>query len=108
MSTPQAIAGDDPARCYDRIIAVAAAELGNALRASPWSSSVAVWAIPTTNERKGRLVVGSETPAVPPGVWPVVVWPSDNGASLHRSWSSVPFSAMQSILWHACRRQPIL
>jgi hypothetical protein len=93
---------------YDDMIERAAFQLEAAMRATASPSSVTVWAIPTTRERDGRLVVGSNVPEVERGVWPVVVWPSDNGASGHHSWATVQASALRSILHRAAGRQPIL
>lgn len=35
------------------------------------------------------------------------VSPSDNGASTYRRWCDVPFSALESVLFHAMKTAPI-
>lgn len=92
---------------YRTMTETAARELESAMRAAARRgdpSSVALWSVPTTPERQGALVVACAMPA--PGAR--VVRPCDNNASTWRSWREAPFSAYAHILWHACRREPIL
>jgi hypothetical protein len=89
---------------YRAMVRAAAGELERAIRAAPFGSRIYVWSIPTSEERNGALVAGAE----PPEPFARCVRPSDNGASTWERWESVPYSAMESILWQACRREPIL
>ena len=89
---------------YRDMVRAVAGELERALRRAPYGSRIYVWAVPTTEERNGALVAAPDAPE--PGAR--IVRPSDNGASTWERWECAPYSAFESILWQACRREPIL
>lgn len=90
---------------YDTMIADAAGRLETALRANS-GRQVYVWAIPTTPERDGELVVSLDGDA------------EERRAQEHRAhvvrpmraqrWEVVPYSRLYASLWDACRSEPIL
>lgn len=90
---------------YDRHIDACAASLVAAMRRNMTRPYVV--AVPTKGAAEpGRLCVISETEPVPAGG--AIVRPCDNRASLHTDWRTVPYSDVRHVLWHACRREPIL
>jgi hypothetical protein len=94
---------------YDDIVTKAAVEMVKAMREIGCVSSglmPTVYAVPTTEERDGEVVVVPHGYPAPLGG--VVVRPNDNGASAHTTWFTTPYDSVWSILWHALRIQPIL
>jgi hypothetical protein len=63
-------------------------------------TNVAVYVIPSNGPVAGKLVLATE---LPDGATDVVRFPSQGSRVM-----SVPYSHLQSLLWHACRRFPIL
>lgn len=93
---------------YHDMIAKAAAEMRSALATAPLESEITLWAVHTTEEHDGFLSVGTEPPAVPHRRLPANIRPCDNHASGYFKWAAVPYSAIQQIMYQACRREPIL
>lgn len=96
-------------KTYNSIVTKAAEELIDAMYLASRQGSYdmpTVYAIPTTKETDGKVVV------VPPnGPAPengVLIMPNANHASLHTSWYTTPYDHVRSILWQALRNQPIL
>ena len=94
---------------FDQIVTEAAAEMLKAIQKPECLASGAmptVYAVPTTEDEDGRVVVvGYGFPAPRGGV---LVRPNDNHASTHRGWNTVPYTYLSGILREALRIQPIL
>jgi hypothetical protein len=96
-------------KAYIKIVIEAADQLVKEMLATGAVGSGAmptVYAVPTTDEEDGRVVVvpyGGEAPARG-----VVIMPNANHASLHKSWYTTPYGDVSSILLQALRNQPIL
>lgn len=98
------MAKNDP---YTAIVDTAAAELERLVRTACFSGHMpTVYAVPTTEDEDGRVVV--VMPGQPAPERGVAIMPNNNHASVHTSWYSVEYSAMRHILWQALRNQPIL
>lgn len=100
---------------YMQMIQKAAADLAAMQKRIQGRCDCVVWAIPTFGSENGQIVilpadVELDTACYkrPPGYMPRVIRPSDNGASTHISWRTVPYDAQFGILYHALRREPIL
>lgn len=91
---------------YKTMIAQCALHLEQAMREAPFGVNPYVLAIPTTETQNGKLIVKYDNQDFPPEAR--IVRPCDNGASAHHKWLTVPFSGLFTILFHACRREPIL
>lgn len=89
---------------YDTIVADAATRLEAKLRATV--GNVYVAAVPTTATENGRVLIIGETENAPLGA--NIVRPSDNNASTHTRWGTVPYSNLAHVLHMALRREPIL
>lgn len=96
-------------KIYDTIVTKAAEELKAAMYEGARRGSYGmptVYAIPTTEETDGQVVVvpyGGEAPARG-----VEIKPNSNHASQHTSWLTTPYDHVRSILWQALHNQPIL
>jgi hypothetical protein len=94
---------------YDDIVTKAAAELVKAMRKPECAASgmmPTVYAVPTTENEDGRIVVVEHGYPAPLGG--VVVRPNDNNASCHEDWYTVPYDHVRSLLYWAMKSQPIL
>lgn len=96
-------------KIYDTIVTKAAEELKSAMYEGARRGSYGmptVYAIPTTEEADGQVVVvpyGGEAPARG-----IEIKPNSNHASQHTSWLTTPYDYVRSILWQALHNQPIL
>lgn len=91
---------------YKKMIARCAEHLEQALREAPVGVYPYVLAIPTTETDNGKLIVKYDNQDFPPNAR--VIRPCNNGASTYDRWIVVPFSGLFSVLYAACRREPIL
>lgn len=91
---------------YDAMVTDAAQAMEKAMHKCWDFTMPTVCVIPTTDKEDGRIVIVTPREEVPEGA--IIVRPSDNAASAHRSWVSVPFDHIRHVLWHALRSQPIL
>lgn len=88
------------AEIYRDMIRKAADDLARHLRENP-NGFATVFALHTTAQRNGRLIVCEDAPA---DAWPFEVVRPRN---YHR-WGMVPFSAQYAVLYEACQNVPIL
>lgn len=91
---------------YNAFIRAEAPKVRDAMRAGADRGApvdVFVWAVFTTAERDGYLHAGADYPAEPIGSFELV-----RPGPGYRSWGAVPYSAVESALWHALRSVPIL
>lgn len=92
---------------YEWHISACAAALRATLERLPAGARAYVYSVPTRSATEpGYLAIAAEDSAMPDGAR--IVRPSDNSASTFQRWEGVPYSALYGILWHACRREPIL
>jgi hypothetical protein len=95
---------NQPTSDYRAMVTDAARQLESAFRRG--NTTAKVWAVPSLPDKgkRGALVVTTGAPRPDARL----VSPRSNGASGHGSWLSVPYSAMESILYQAARCEPIL
>lgn len=82
---------------YESLITAGAQHVIDALRRSG-GQRVRVWALPPDRGEPGCIVAGYSDP--PPHAAEIA--PAGGG-----SWNVVPYSAVASRLWHACRSVPL-
>lgn len=89
---------------FTAIIDKAARELREAFQREPWGSFY-LWALPTTPDRDGSVIVAGET-CPEPGAR--CVRPCDGGGTTFTRWAAVPYGGYHSVIRSALRREPIL